>query len=221
MMTVMMMMQTVVMKMKRVVRRMLTLESVKYLMQMMKVAPRNRYSQNGWVLFIIMVWLHVEHCEFRTDVSYSLNLINSLNVSYSLNLINSLNMHHCYCYDCLLTFSTVQSWKNSREYSSVYRDPSICLSIFVCSCVSCSVSLSLFQPPPKKTASCALVISGNIIISIINEINMLLWLLMYHHHYSHLLLTPKGGRGCLMFRSCLESQGCHLIPLSHLLFFPA
>ena len=29
--------------------------------------------------------------------------------------------------------------------------------------------------------------------------------------------SPKGGRGCLMSRSCLESQGCHLIPLSYLL----
>ena len=34
--------------------------------------------------------------------------------------------------------------------------------------------------------------------------------------------SPKGGRGCLMSPSCLESQGCHLIPLSYLLscFFP-
>ena len=30
---------------------------------------------------------------------------------------------------------------------------------------------------------------------------------------------PKGGRGCLMFPSCLESQGYHLIPLSYLVFF--
>ena len=29
---------------------------------------------------------------------------------------------------------------------------------------------------------------------------------------------PKGGRGCLIFSS-LESQGCHLIPLSYLLLF--
>ena len=29
--------------------------------------------------------------------------------------------------------------------------------------------------------------------------------------------SPKGGRGCLMSPSCLESQGCHLIPLSYLL----
>ena len=54
MMMTVMMMQTVVMRMKRVVRRMLTLESVKYLMQMMKVAPRNRYNHNGWMLLIIM-----------------------------------------------------------------------------------------------------------------------------------------------------------------------
>ena len=32
-----------------------------------------------------------------------------------------------------------------------------------------------------------------------------------------LVLLPKGGRGCLMSPSCLESQGCHLIPLSYLL----
>ena len=30
-------------------------------------------------------------------------------------------------------------------------------------------------------------------------------------------LTPKGGRGCLMSTPCLESLGCHLIPLSYLL----
>ena len=30
---------------------------------------------------------------------------------------------------------------------------------------------------------------------------------------------PKGGRGCLMSVSCLESQGCHLIPLSYLLSY--
>ena len=29
--------------------------------------------------------------------------------------------------------------------------------------------------------------------------------------------TPTGGRGCLMSLSCLESQGCPLIPLSYLL----
>ena len=28
---------------------------------------------------------------------------------------------------------------------------------------------------------------------------------------------PKGGRGCLMSPPCLESQGCHLIPLCYLL----
>ena len=28
---------------------------------------------------------------------------------------------------------------------------------------------------------------------------------------------PKGGRGCLMSPPCLESQGCHLIPLCCLL----
>ena len=30
---------------------------------------------------------------------------------------------------------------------------------------------------------------------------------------------PKGGRGCLMSLSCLESHGCHLIPLFYLLLF--
>ena len=28
---------------------------------------------------------------------------------------------------------------------------------------------------------------------------------------------PKGGRGCLMSPPCLESLGCHLIPLCYLL----
>ena len=32
-----------------------------------------------------------------------------------------------------------------------------------------------------------------------------------------LLPALKGGQGCLMFIPCLESQGCHLIPLSYLL----
>ena len=31
------------------------------------------------------------------------------------------------------------------------------------------------------------------------------------------LWPPKGGRGCLMSPPCLESQGCHLIPLCYLL----
>ena len=35
-------------------------------------------------------------------------------------------------------------------------------------------------------------------------------------HGSH-RTSPKGGRGCLMSHSCLESQGCDLIPLSYLL----
>ena len=34
---------------------------------------------------------------------------------------------------------------------------------------------------------------------------------------SFTLFSPKGGQGCLMSSSCLESQGCHLIPLSYLL----
>ena len=29
--------------------------------------------------------------------------------------------------------------------------------------------------------------------------------------------SPQGGRGCLMPRPCLESQGCHLFPLYYLL----
>ena len=33
----------------------------------------------------------------------------------------------------------------------------------------------------------------------------------------HLIWPPKGGRGCLMFPPCLESQDCHLIPLCYLL----
>ena len=32
-----------------------------------------------------------------------------------------------------------------------------------------------------------------------------------------LMSPPKGGRGCLMSPPCLESQGCHLIPLCYLL----
>ena len=32
-----------------------------------------------------------------------------------------------------------------------------------------------------------------------------------------LFQPPKGGRGCLMSPPCLESQGCHLIPLCYLL----
>ena len=32
-----------------------------------------------------------------------------------------------------------------------------------------------------------------------------------------LFSPPKGGRGCLMSPSCLESQGCYLIPLCCLL----
>ena len=31
------------------------------------------------------------------------------------------------------------------------------------------------------------------------------------------VIPPKGGRGCLMSPPCLESQGCHLIPLCYLL----
>ena len=30
---------------------------------------------------------------------------------------------------------------------------------------------------------------------------------------------PKEGQGCLMSHSCLESQGCHLVPLSYLLSY--
>ncbi len=29
------------------------------------------------------------------------------------------------------------------------------------------------------------------------------------------VVSPKGGRGCLMSAPCLESQGCHLIPLCY------
>ena len=31
--------------------------------------------------------------------------------------------------------------------------------------------------------------------------------------------TPKGGPECLMSLSCLESQGCQLIPLSYILSY--
>ena len=31
------------------------------------------------------------------------------------------------------------------------------------------------------------------------------------------IIPPKGSRGCLMSPPCLESQGCHLIPLCYLL----
>ena len=34
------------------------------------------------------------------------------------------------------------------------------------------------------------------------------------HSSQQLKVSPKGGRGSLMFSSCLESQGCHLIPFS-------
>ena len=36
---------------------------------------------------------------------------------------------------------------------------------------------------------------------------------------SLLTCPPKGGRGCRMSLSCLDSQGCHLTPFSCLLFF--
>ena len=36
-------------------------------------------------------------------------------------------------------------------------------------------------------------------------------------HTQAMLTPPKGGRGCLMSPHCLESQGCHLIPLCYLL----
>ena len=34
-------------------------------------------------------------------------------------------------------------------------------------------------------------------------------------HFVVVFGTPKGGRGCLMYPCCLESQGCHLILLSY------
>ena len=33
-----------------------------------------------------------------------------------------------------------------------------------------------------------------------------------------IIISSEGGQGCLMLTPCLESQGCHLIPLSCLLF---
>ena len=36
-------------------------------------------------------------------------------------------------------------------------------------------------------------------------------------HWLGFVWPPKGGRGCLMSPPCLESQGCHLIPLCYLL----
>ena len=38
-----------------------------------------------------------------------------------------------------------------------------------------------------------------------------------HTCYAYCQGPPKGGRGCLMSPPCLESQGCHLIPLCYLL----
>ena len=35
----------------------------------------------------------------------------------------------------------------------------------------------------------------------------------------HCVQPLKGGHGCLMSAPCLESQGCHLIPLCYLLSF--
>ena len=37
------------------------------------------------------------------------------------------------------------------------------------------------------------------------------------HSYLSQAFPPKGGQGCLMSPPCLESQGCHLIPLCYLL----
>ena len=39
----------------------------------------------------------------------------------------------------------------------------------------------------------------------------------WHWHLAHLFQLPKGGQGCLITPPCLESQGCHLIPLYCLL----
>ena len=49
-----------------------------------------------------------------------------------------------------------------------------------------------------------------------------LFLMNYVHQHSLISsfafwLTPKGSRGYLMSPPCLESQGCHLIPLCYLL----
>ncbi len=42
-------------------------------------------------------------------------------------------------------------------------------------------------------------------------------LMIIEYVYRTCKRTPKGGRGCLMSPSCLESQGFHLIPLCYLL----
>ena len=50
------------------------------------------------------------------------------------------------------------------------------------------------------------------------------WLVMHRwtspSRSLHPIISPlKSGQGCFMSLSCLESQGCHLIPLSYLISF--
>ena len=55
------------------------------------------------------------------------------------------------------------------------------------------------------------------LINLAHTQNSHISILYMHPSFCPPLLSPEGGQGCLMSPSCLESQGCHLTPLSYLL----
>ena len=63
------------------------------------------------------------------------------------------------------------------------------------------ISLSYLLSRPAAEASCLFRLVTTIVLLLVNSSSA----------------SPKGGRGCLMSHSCLESQGCHLIPLPYFL----
>ena len=78
---------------------------------------------------------------------------------------------------------------------------------FVCVCFSERSTCVVFV--------CLCVFSSSSSFFMGKKVNAVLFNASRKHYLS--LSPPKGGRGCLMSPPCLESQGCHLIPLCYLL----
>ena len=88
-----------------------------------------------------------------------------------------------------------------------------------CSCqVYCPriVTFSTFTVGMPKSIDHHMVTSSclhNVVVVVGCEL-LRMWYELFSMHTSD---APKGGQGCLISPPCLESQGCHLVPLYYFL----
>ena len=136
--------------------------------------------------------------------------MDGLNLNYLFNLTSESSQNNVSCTQQLFSDPTVVESPRAHLHVVGTSLPTPFYSVLVSISVFMALSTVLFHKFSRQLSAFSLCSSClNSVLLVLSAVYLLMKVFLSP--------SPKGGRGCLMSPPCLESQGCHLIPLCYLL----